>query len=93
MSVEDGTPPNAPPSELASVKKLSVKKWLIALSVVGIAVGLLLYFFLPREQAVLLITTKTMGCSDGGCETGVPMVIRFNGESHNECIFRAIFHK
>ena len=105
MNVEEGPPPNAPPSELVS-QKSSMKKWLIVfgvVSVVGIVVGLSLYFLLPRWESpwdkacsgdtcsVLLLSTRTPEDEEEinvyTYTPNVSMVIGFNGESHNECFF------
>ena len=110
MNVEEGPPSNTPPSELVS-QKSPMKKWLIVfgvVSVVGIVVGLSLYFLLPRWESpwdkacsgdtcsVLLLSTRTPEDGEeinaytdtyGTYTPNVPMVIGFNGESHNECFF------
>ena len=86
MNVEEGPPPNAPPSELVS-QKSSMKKWLIVfgvVSVVGIAAGLSLYFIPATEKTVApeALPSKAVLVLSNLDENNVPMVIRFNGESH-----------
>ena len=83
MNVEEGPPPNAPPSELVS-QKSSMKKWLIVfgvVSVVGIAAGLSLYF-IPATEKAEAVPSKAVLVLSNLDENNVPMVIRFNGESH-----------